>query len=130
MLHAYPEGVQIITKLYMDLFLQAQAQTKAPGEQPEASDRPLKARIPNSYYENSHMECYSFRQECEDYFDTAGAKGHSADILQPRSFAGGSIFAGNSTNIESKKHTFFQKKPHLVICSATARTTSPIFLIV
>lgn len=42
----------------------------------DASDRPLKARNPDLYYGNSHMECYYFCQQCEDHFETAGAKGH------------------------------------------------------
>ena len=28
------------------------------------------------YYGNSHLECYYFCQQCEDHFETAGAKGH------------------------------------------------------
>ena len=40
------------------------------------SDRPLKARNPDLYYGNSHMECYYFCQQCKDHFETAGAKGH------------------------------------------------------
>ena len=42
----------------------------------EAFNRPLKTRNPNLYYGNSYMECYYFCQQCEDYFETAGAKGH------------------------------------------------------
>ena len=42
----------------------------------EASDRPLKARNSNLYYENSYMECYYFCQQCEDHFEMAGTKGH------------------------------------------------------
>ncbi len=42
----------------------------------DVSDKPLKARNPDLYYGNSHMECYYFCQQCEDHFETAGAKGH------------------------------------------------------
>ncbi len=42
----------------------------------EASDRPLKAKNPDLYYGNSQMECYYLGQQCEDHFQTAGAKGH------------------------------------------------------
>lgn len=37
--------------------------------------RPLKARLPDAYYGKSHMDCYQFCQQCEDHFDTAGARG-------------------------------------------------------
>ena len=53
------------------------APAPAPVESREdALDRPLKARNPDLYYGNSHMECYYFCQQCEDHFETAGAKGH------------------------------------------------------
>ncbi len=52
---------------------QAPAQAKL---REEASDRPPKARNPDLYYRNSHMECYYFCQQCEDHFETAGAKDH------------------------------------------------------
>ena len=51
------------------------APAAAPVEPREnASDRLLKARKPNLYYSNSHMECYYFCQQSEDYFETTGAK--------------------------------------------------------
>ncbi len=42
----------------------------------ETSKRPLKARNPDLYYGNLHMECYYFGQKCEDHFHTARAKRH------------------------------------------------------
>ena len=38
-------------------------------------EKPLKARSPDVYCGKSHMECYNFCQQCEDYFATARAKG-------------------------------------------------------
>ena len=38
-------------------------------------EQPLKARFPDFYYGNSHMDCYRFCQQCEDHFETAGARG-------------------------------------------------------
>ena len=35
--------------------------------------RPLKVRFPNLYYKNSHLDCYRFYQQYENYFKTAGA---------------------------------------------------------
>ncbi len=31
------------------------------------TDRPLKPRNPDLYYGHSHMECFYFRQQCEDH---------------------------------------------------------------
>ena len=54
------------------------APTPAPLAEPrqDVSDRPLKARNPDLYYGNSHIESYHFCQQCEDHFETVGAKGH------------------------------------------------------
>ncbi len=35
----------------------------------------LKAKTPDVYCGRSYMECYSFYQQCEDYFATCGATG-------------------------------------------------------
>ena len=39
----------------------------------EAPWEKLKARSPDLYREKSHMDCYNFCQQCEDYFATVGA---------------------------------------------------------
>ena len=48
------------------------------GQEPKAEvprKRPLKAKVPDVYFGKSHMDCYHFCQQCEDYFKTAGATG-------------------------------------------------------
>ena len=55
----------------------------------EAPWEKLKARSPDLYREKSHMDCYNFCQQCEDYFATAGATGptripFAASFLQDR----------------------------------------------
>ena len=40
----------------------------------ELQERPFKAWFPDFYYGNSHMDCYRSCQQCEDYFETIGAK--------------------------------------------------------
>ncbi len=42
----------------------------------ENTDKPLKPRNPDLYYNNSHIECYYFCQQCEDHFKIAGLLGH------------------------------------------------------
>ena len=56
-------------KVFMET-MQAQAQALA-----ESRERPLKARTPETYSGKSHMDCYHFCQQCEDYFETSGATG-------------------------------------------------------
>ena len=51
--------------------------------------RPLKARTLEIYWGKSHMECYHFYQQCEDYFETSGATGMNCTPFVasfPRSF--------------------------------------------
>ena len=38
-------------------------------------EKPLKAKLPDVYCGKSHIECYNFCQQCEDYFTIARAKG-------------------------------------------------------
>ena len=41
----------------------------------EPQERLLKAKTPETYSGKSHMDCYYFCQQCEDYFETSGATG-------------------------------------------------------
>ena len=47
--------------------MQAQAQALA-----KSQKRPLKTRISETYWSKSHMECYHFYQQCEDYSIISG----------------------------------------------------------
>ncbi len=56
---------------------QALAASAAPAaEARDNTARPLKPQNPDLYYGNSHMECYYFYQQCEDYFEVRGSPGH------------------------------------------------------
>ena len=50
-------------------------EARAPTTSEEPWDKPLKAHSPDVYRRKSHMECYNFCPQCEDYFATAGARG-------------------------------------------------------
>ena len=43
--------------------------------QAEFWEQPLKARFPDLYYRNSHLNYYRFYQQYKDYFETAEANG-------------------------------------------------------
>ena len=69
---APPTSENLFTK-FMKVFMetiQAQAQALA-----EPRERPLKAKTLETYSGKSHMDCYHFCQQCEDYFETLGATG-------------------------------------------------------
>ena len=58
--------------------MKAYLEAQVPGQtevDPEPCEQSLKARFPDLYYGNSHMDCYRFCQQCKDHFETAGAKG-------------------------------------------------------
>ena len=59
-------------------FIKAYLKAQVPG-QTKVDRKPrkqaFKAQFPNLYYGNSPMDYYQFCQQCEDYFETAGAKG-------------------------------------------------------
>ena len=54
-------------KVFMET-RQAQGQVLA-----EPREHPLKARTPETYWSKSHMECYHFYQQYEDYFEKSDA---------------------------------------------------------
>ena len=53
-------------------------------------EQPLKARFPDLYYGNLHIDCYRFCQQCEDHFETVGASGPNR-IPFTASFLRGSV---------------------------------------
>ena len=58
-------------------FIKSYLEAQVPGQtkvDPEPCKEFLKARFPDLYYNNLHMDCYQFFQQCEDHFKTAGAK--------------------------------------------------------
>ena len=65
-----PTSEDLFTK-FMKMFME----TTQVREQLEPRERPLKARTPETYFGKSHMDCYHFCQQCEDYFETSGAIG-------------------------------------------------------
>lgn len=70
------EILQRITKLCMDLFLQAQG-----SRQEGPREGQLKAWILDLYYGKSHMERYHFCRQCENHFDTVGATGSNRTLF-------------------------------------------------
>ena len=69
-------NLQRAIKLALKLFVQGQQQAQSQMAPPalEPQKRHLKTRFPDLYYGNSHMDCYRFRQQYEDHFETARAK--------------------------------------------------------
>ena len=65
-----PTSEDLFTK-FIKMFME----TTQAREQLEPRERPLKARTPETYFGKSHMDCYHFCQQCEDYFETSGATG-------------------------------------------------------
>ena len=54
-------------------FMKVFMETTQAWEQLEPRKRPFKARTPETYSGKSHMDCYHFCQQCEDYFKTSSA---------------------------------------------------------
>ena len=88
-----PSSNKGLFQKFMKAYLENQHQNQAPPPAPiqvELREQPLKARFPNLYYGNSHLDCYRFCQQCEDHFDTAGASGPNR-IPFAASFLRGSV---------------------------------------
>ena len=65
-----PTSEKLFTK-FMKMFME----TTQGRNQLELQERPLKARTPETYSGKSHMDCYYFYQQCEDYFETSETTG-------------------------------------------------------
>ena len=77
-----PTSKDLFTK-FMKVFMettQAQAQALV-----EPQQRSLKARTSKTYSGKSHMGCYHFCQQCEDYFKTSGATEMNRIVEKPTS---------------------------------------------
>ena len=61
-------------KQFIKAYLEAQVPSQTEIDR-EPRKQPLKAQFSDLYYGNLHMDCYQFCQQCEDHFETAGAKG-------------------------------------------------------
>ena len=73
----------------MQRILKTVLEARAPALTLAVSEVPrdkLKARSPDVYRGKSHMDCYNFCQQCEDYFATTGAMGPTR-ILFAASFS-------------------------------------------
>ena len=82
-----PTSENFFTK-FMKVFMkmtEAQAQALA-----EPRKRSLKAKTSETYSRKSHIDCYHFCQQCEDYFEISGATGMNR-ILFAATFLHGAI---------------------------------------
>ena len=70
---AAPSSDNKLFKQFMKAYLKAQVSGQIEVDS-KPRKKPLKTRFLDFYYGNSHMDCYPFCQQCEDYFETAGAK--------------------------------------------------------
>ena len=68
----------LIPPTFKDLFtkfIKVFMETTQARDQLEPRECLLKARTPETYFGKSHIDCYHFYQQCEDYFKTSGATG-------------------------------------------------------
>ena len=74
---ANPPTVELFVAKYTKEDLQKILKTilKAQAPSDDACEKLLKARSVDVYCGKSHMECYNFCQQCENYFATTGTKG-------------------------------------------------------
>ena len=93
-----PTSEDLFTK-FMEMFIE----TTQARDQSEPWERPLKARTPETYSRKSHIDCYHFYQQCEDYFKTSGATG-----MNHTPFA--AIFLRGAINLKWAQHKHRHKR--------------------
>ena len=73
----FEDDLQQILKTILEAQTPASAPVPVPALAPseEPQDKPLMARSLDAYYEKSHMDCYNFCQQYENYFAIVRAMG-------------------------------------------------------
>ena len=94
-----PTSEDLFTK-FMKVFME----TTQARDQLEPRKRPLKARTPETYSGKSHMDCYHFCQQCENYFETSGATGMNRIPFT-------AIFLRGAISIKWAQHKQRHKRP-------------------
>ena len=61
-----PPSTNELFKRFMKAYLES---NQGPSQPPEECKQPFKAKLSDVYYSKSHMDCYHFCQQCEDYFE-------------------------------------------------------------
>ena len=87
-----PPLVLPISENFFTKFIKVFIETTQARNQLEPWERLLKARTPEIYSEKSHMDCYHFCQQCEDYFKTSGATGMNCTSCAATFFHGSISF--------------------------------------
>ena len=67
-----PPLVPSTSKDLFTKFIKVFMETTQAWDQLELRERPFKARTPKTYSGKSHIDCYHFCQQYEDYFETSG----------------------------------------------------------
>ena len=71
-----PTPAPVVSEELFKKFMKAYLETNQGLRQPpEEREQIFKAKIPEIYYGKSHMDCYHFCQQCEEYFETTRATG-------------------------------------------------------
>ena len=73
-----PPSFDELFKQFMKAYLES---NQGPRQSPMERKQFFKAKIPEVYYNKSHIDCYHFCQQCEDHFETAGATGTNRTLF-------------------------------------------------
>ena len=65
-----PVDIDELFKKFMKAYLETNQRPKQP---PVERKQTFKAKLPEVYYDKSHIDCYHFCHQCKDYFKTTGA---------------------------------------------------------
>ena len=103
------DHLQRIFKAVLEAWAPASTPTPAPVVF-EVPREKLKARSPNVYYKKSHIDCYNFCQQCEDYFTTQGSQNLPKFFLPRPSSETGSAPIGSNTSRDMTPIPLFRSR--------------------
>ena len=100
-----PPFVPPISEVLFTKFMKVFMETTQARNQSKPRQRPLKAKTLETYFGKSHMDCYHFCQQYEDYFETSGATGMNRTHFATTFFRGSISLRWAQYNYRHKRAT-------------------------
>lgn len=92
-------GTRVLLKAFIQVVHEDYLEFPGPNQPPTEREQSFKAKMPDMYYGELHINCYRFYQQCKDHFETVEAPKPIGHLLQLFFFVRIFVYARHSSNI-------------------------------